>query len=73
MKMVVVGIFKIIDNDIEILDKMFGFDMVVEEVQCVINVVYIEVYFFFLFKFNFIGQRYDFFYIKGFKEILVIC
>ncbi|XP_073392228.1 ATP-dependent 6-phosphofructokinase 5, chloroplastic isoform X5 [Physcomitrium patens] len=42
MKMVVVGIPKTIDNDIEILDKTFGFDTAVEEAQRAINAAYTE-------------------------------
>uniref|UniRef100_A0A7I4FWF9 Phosphofructokinase domain-containing protein n=1 Tax=Physcomitrium patens TaxID=3218 RepID=A0A7I4FWF9_PHYPA len=45
MKMVVVGIPKTIDNDIEILDKTFGFDTAVEEAQRAINAAYTEVTF----------------------------
>ncbi len=41
--MVVVGIPKTIDNDIELLDKTFGFDTAVEEAQRAINAAYIEV------------------------------
>jgi 6-phosphofructokinase len=41
--MVVVGIPKTIDNDIQILDKTFGFDTAVEEAQRAINAAYIEV------------------------------
>lgn len=55
MKMVVVGIPKTIDNDIEILDKTFGFDTAVEEAQRAINAAYTEVYLSLLFKFNSIG------------------
>jgi 6-phosphofructokinase len=40
---VVVGIPKTIDNDIELLDKTFGFDTTVEEAQRAINVAYVEV------------------------------
>ncbi|CAK9213696.1 unnamed protein product [Sphagnum troendelagicum] len=42
LKMVVVGIPKTIDNDIQILDKTFGFDTAVEEAQRAINAAYIE-------------------------------
>jgi len=41
--LVVVGIPKTIDNDIELLDKTFGFDTAVEEAQRAINAAYIEV------------------------------
>lgn len=41
--MVVVGIPKTIDNDIELLDKTFGFDTAVEEAQRAINAAYTEV------------------------------
>lgn len=44
MKMVVVGIPKTIDNDIELLDKTFGFDTAVEEAQRAINAAYTEVH-----------------------------
>lgn len=43
MKLVVVGIPKTIDNDIQILDKTFGFDTAVEEAQRAINAAYVEV------------------------------
>ena len=43
VKMVVVGIPKTIDNDIELLDKTFGFDTAVEEAQRAINAAYTEV------------------------------
>ncbi len=43
LKLVVVGIPKTIDNDIELLDKTFGFDTAVEEAQRAINAAYIEV------------------------------
>lgn len=43
MKLAVVGIPKTIDNDIELLDKTFGFDTAVEEAQCAINAAYVEV------------------------------
>jgi len=39
----VVGIPKTIDNDIQILDKTFGFDTAVEEAQRAINAAYVEV------------------------------
>lgn len=39
----VVGIPKTIDNDIELLDKTFGFDTAVEEAQRAINDAYVEV------------------------------
>lgn len=42
-KLVVVGIPKTIDNDIQILDKTFGFDTAVEEAQRAINAAYVEV------------------------------
>lgn len=42
MKLVVVGIPKTIDNDIQILDKTFGFDTAVEEAQRAINAAYVE-------------------------------
>ncbi|CAK9199602.1 unnamed protein product [Sphagnum troendelagicum] len=42
LKLVVVGIPKTIDNDIELLDKTFGFDTAVEEAQRAINAAYIE-------------------------------
>lgn len=32
LKIVVIGVFKIIDNDILLMEKIFGFDTVVEEV-----------------------------------------
>jgi len=51
MKMVVVGIPKTIDNDIELLDKTFGFDTAVEEAQRAINAAYIEVPIFSLIKY----------------------
>lgn len=38
-----VGIPKTIDNDIQILDKTFGFDTAVEEAQRAINAAYVEV------------------------------
>ncbi len=43
LKLVVVGIPKTIDNDIELLDKTFGFDTAVEEAQRAINAAYVEV------------------------------
>lgn len=39
----VVGIPKTIDNDIQLLDKTFGFDTAVEEAQRAINAAYVEV------------------------------
>ncbi|KAG0606962.1 hypothetical protein M758_9G182600 [Ceratodon purpureus] len=42
LKLVVVGIPKTIDNDIQILDKTFGFDTAVEEAQRAINAAYVE-------------------------------
>lgn len=43
LKLVVVGIPKTIDNDIQLLDKTFGFDTAVEEAQRAINAAYVEV------------------------------
>jgi 6-phosphofructokinase 1 len=39
---VVAGIPKTIDNDIEIIDKSFGFDTAVEEAQRAINAAHVE-------------------------------
>jgi 6-phosphofructokinase 1 len=42
LKVVVAGIPKTIDNDIEIIDKSFGFDTAVEEAQRAINAAHVE-------------------------------
>ncbi|CAL9773307.1 ATP-dependent 6-phosphofructokinase 5, chloroplastic-like [Musa acuminata AAA Group] len=42
MKVSVVGVPKTIDNDIQLMDKTFGFDTAVEEAQRAINSAYIE-------------------------------
>eukprot|EP00270_Netrium_digitus_P010853 TRINITY_DN3387_c0_g1_i2.p1 TRINITY_DN3387_c0_g1~~TRINITY_DN3387_c0_g1_i2.p1 ORF type:complete len:522 (-),score=114.44 TRINITY_DN3387_c0_g1_i2:169-1734(-) len=42
MKIVVVGIPKTIDNDIQLVDKTFGFDTAVEEAMRAINAGYVE-------------------------------
>lgn len=39
----VVGVPKTIDNDIELLDRTFGFDTAVEEAQRAIQAAYVEV------------------------------
>lgn len=41
----VVGVPKTIDNDIELLDRTFGFDTAVEEAQRAIQAAYVEVRF----------------------------
>ncbi|KAH1073604.1 hypothetical protein J1N35_025932 [Gossypium stocksii] len=43
LKVAVVGVPKTIDNDIQLMDKTFGFDTAVEEAQLRINSAYIEV------------------------------
>jgi 6-phosphofructokinase 1 len=42
LKVVVAGIPKTIDNDIDIIDKSFGFDTAVEEAQRAINAAHVE-------------------------------
>ncbi|KAJ3693845.1 hypothetical protein LUZ60_009325 [Juncus effusus] len=42
VKVAVVGIPKTIDNDIEVIDKSFGFDTAVEEAQRAINAAHVE-------------------------------
>ncbi|XP_020087795.1 ATP-dependent 6-phosphofructokinase 6-like [Ananas comosus] len=42
LKVSVVGIPKTIDNDIEVIDKSFGFDTAVEEAQRAINAAHVE-------------------------------
>lgn len=43
MKIAVVGIPKTIDNDLQLVDKTFGFDTSVEEAQRTINAGFVEV------------------------------
>lgn len=43
MKVAIIGVPKTIDNDIQLMDKTFGFDTAVEEAQRAINSAYIEV------------------------------
>lgn len=43
MKIAVVGIPKTIDNDLQLVDKTFGFDTSVEEAQRAINAAFVEV------------------------------
>ncbi|XP_042396037.1 ATP-dependent 6-phosphofructokinase 5, chloroplastic-like [Zingiber officinale] len=42
MKVTIIGVPKTIDNDIQLMDKTFGFDTAVEEAQRAINSAYIE-------------------------------
>ncbi|XP_078164588.1 ATP-dependent 6-phosphofructokinase 6-like isoform X1 [Carex rostrata] len=42
LKVAVVGVPKTIDNDIEVIDKSFGFDTAVEEAQRAINAAHVE-------------------------------
>jgi 6-phosphofructokinase 1 len=42
LKVVVAGIPKTIDNDIDVIDKSFGFDTAVEEAQRAINAAHVE-------------------------------
>ncbi|XP_074574805.1 ATP-dependent 6-phosphofructokinase 5, chloroplastic-like [Curcuma longa] len=42
MKVAIIGVPKTIDNDIQLMDKTFGFDTAVEEAQRAINSAYIE-------------------------------
>ncbi|MQL84490.1 hypothetical protein Taro_016994 [Colocasia esculenta] len=42
LKVSIVGIPKTIDNDIEVIDKSFGFDTAVEEAQRAINAAHVE-------------------------------
>ncbi|WOL09407.1 ATP-dependent 6-phosphofructokinase 5, chloroplastic [Canna indica] len=42
MKVSIIGVPKTIDNDIQLMDKTFGFDTAVEEAQRAINSAYIE-------------------------------
>ncbi|KAK7319927.1 hypothetical protein RJT34_04656 [Clitoria ternatea] len=42
LKVAVVGIPKTIDNDIQVIDKSFGFDTAVEEAQRAINAAHVE-------------------------------
>lgn len=43
MKVSIIGVPKTIDNDIQLMDKTFGFETAVEEAQRAINSAYIEV------------------------------